>query len=254
MNTELCAKCGETAGAHHMGGQEHTFTPTPQYRDLGSDEVIQEGDEYKFCDDPWRPVDATIGMIVKHTYCDASWRNQFRRRIDQPEPPDAANERADTWKREFDIQVELYRATEKEAYDLRTQLASANTERNASVHREMLMHNEVAELRQKLAEAENLYGGNSPCGHLRKLTYGNGTIVETCMGCEVDALEKERDQLRDENERLRAALIEIQAVACGERQVADDDTDGLHWIYRAAKAAIENPNGTTDVQKPESGA
>lgn len=51
-------------------------------------------------------------------------------------------------------------------------------------------------------------------------------------------------QLIGEVERLRETIRDIESVACGETQVAEDDTEGLRWIWQqccdsraAAKAA-----------------
>ena len=40
--------------------------------------------------------------------------------------------------------------------------------------------------------------------------------------------------------QLRKALAEIRQVACGEKQVADDDTEALHWIYKRIEALNGN--------------
>jgi len=37
---------------------------------------------------------------------------------------------------------------------------------------------------------------------------------------------------KDKNKRLRDCLDEIEAVSCGEDQVADDDSEGMGWIYK----------------------
>ncbi len=46
-----------------------------------------------------------------------------------------------------------------------------------------------------------------------------------------------RRELEERVERLRQTLTEIEAVACGEEQVADDDTGGLAWIWQRCKVA-----------------
>ncbi len=56
-------------------------------------------------------------------------------------------------------------------------------------------------------------------------------------------LEAELATAREKNKRLREALEEIEAVACGETQIesdgAYDDGDGLHWIYKRIQALPE---------------
>ena len=42
----------------------------------------------------------------------------------------------------------------------------------------------------------------------------------------------------DEIERLQDALKEIEAVACGETQVAENDTDGLQWIWKRCQTSL----------------
>jgi hypothetical protein len=42
---------------------------------------------------------------------------------------------------------------------------------------------------------------------------------------------------------LVAALQEIIEVASGERQVADDDTGGMAWIDKRARAALTQASG-----------
>lgn len=44
--------------------------------------------------------------------------------------------------------------------------------------------------------------------------------------------------LKDRIRELEAALQEIVDVASGERQVADDDTGGMEWVDRCARAAL----------------
>jgi len=39
-------------------------------------------------------------------------------------------------------------------------------------------------------------------------------------------------QLQAENERLKGCIDEIEAVSCGEEQVAEDDSEGMGWIYK----------------------
>ena len=39
-----------------------------------------------------------------------------------------------------------------------------------------------------------------------------------------------------ENKRLRDCLDEIERVSCGEDQVADDDSEGMGWIYKRIQA------------------
>ena len=40
-------------------------------------------------------------------------------------------------------------------------------------------------------------------------------------------------------EGLVEALSEIEAVSCGEKQVADDDSEGMGWIYKRIQALQE---------------
>jgi hypothetical protein len=43
--------------------------------------------------------------------------------------------------------------------------------------------------------------------------------------------------------RLEEALEEIREVASGEKQVADDDTEGLAWVDKKAKSALDGGKG-----------
>jgi len=44
--------------------------------------------------------------------------------------------------------------------------------------------------------------------------------------------------LADEVDALQSAMQEIVEVASGERQVADDDTEGMAWIDKRARRAL----------------
>jgi len=41
-------------------------------------------------------------------------------------------------------------------------------------------------------------------------------------------------------EKLRELIDEIEAVSCGEKQVADDDSEGMGWIYKRIQALKES--------------
>ena len=41
------------------------------------------------------------------------------------------------------------------------------------------------------------------------------------------------------HEKLKTALEEIEAVSCGEKQVAEDDSEGMGWIYKRIQALKE---------------
>lgn len=60
---------------------------------------------------------------------------------------------------------------------------------------------------------------------------------------EIDRLHKLAQEKDAEVARLREALETVVSVASGERQVADDDTGGMAWIDRFARAALNS--GTT---------
>ncbi len=53
----------------------------------------------------------------------------------------------------------------------------------------------------------------------------------------------EYDIVREENKRLREAMDEIEAVACGETQIETDgvydDGDGMKWIYDRTQALLK---------------
>jgi hypothetical protein len=48
--------------------------------------------------------------------------------------------------------------------------------------------------------------------------------------CEI--IDKQAEQIKAKDE----AIAEIERVACGDDQVADDDSDGMGWIYRRIQA------------------
>lgn len=50
-------------------------------------------------------------------------------------------------------------------------------------------------------------------------------------------------RLRSECDALREALEEIVRVASGEKQVSVDDTEGMEWIDKFARAAIAKDRG-----------
>jgi len=43
-------------------------------------------------------------------------------------------------------------------------------------------------------------------------------------------------QLQAENKQLKNCIKEIEAVSCGEKQVAENDSDGMGWIYKKIQA------------------
>lgn len=47
---------------------------------------------------------------------------------------------------------------------------------------------------------------------------------------------KEYDNLEAEAGRLTECLNEIESVSCGESQVAEDDSEGMGWIYKRIQA------------------
>jgi len=44
------------------------------------------------------------------------------------------------------------------------------------------------------------------------------------------------DKLSTENEQLKECLHEIEAVSCGKEQVAEDDSEGMGWVYKRIQA------------------
>lgn len=71
-------------------------------------------------------------------------------------------------------------------------------------------------------------------------------VVDEPVRDHVDELEAALAKAKAENEKLRQALDEIEAVACGETQIeADggyDDSDGMKWIYDRTQALKEQNN------------
>lgn len=55
--------------------------------------------------------------------------------------------------------------------------------------------------------------------------------TEGCLFCEINRQNDEISELKDVLEQIRRA-------ACGEDQVADDDTGGLHYIYKLANKTL----------------
>ena len=47
------------------------------------------------------------------------------------------------------------------------------------------------------------------------------------------------DELQAENKQYHEAIEEIEAVSCGEKQVAEDDSEGMGWIYKRIQALKE---------------
>ena len=62
------------------------------------------------------------------------------------------------------------------------------------------------------------------------------------------ALMDRHDNQHTEIDRLRAELASIRDVACGEAQVAEDDSEAMGWIYRRIVDALK-PNGKDDTPK-----
>jgi hypothetical protein len=48
----------------------------------------------------------------------------------------------------------------------------------------------------------------------------------------MDLAKEQMDSLSAKNQRLQTAIDEIERASCGEDQVAENDTDGMHWIYK----------------------
>jgi len=46
-------------------------------------------------------------------------------------------------------------------------------------------------------------------------------------------------QAINSHEKMKTALEEIEAVSCGEKQVAEDDSEGMGWIYKRIQALKE---------------
>ena len=57
-----------------------------------------------------------------------------------------------------------------------------------------------------------------------------------CRTREENAADLAYEESQNSPERL--ALEEIRAVACGEIQIGDDDTEALTWIFRKAEQAL----------------
>jgi len=72
-----------------------------------------------------------------------------------------------------------------------------------------------------------------------KLYSGNLFIdAATCFGS-AKALGKEiemRWQLKAENDKLKRMIDEIEDISCGEKQVADNDSEGMGVIYKLIQA------------------
>ncbi len=49
---------------------------------------------------------------------------------------------------------------------------------------------------------------------------------------------EENKELKKTIDGLREALGQIERAACGEDQIAGNDTDGLRWIWNKTKAAL----------------
>jgi hypothetical protein len=97
----------------------------------------------------------------------------------------------------------------------------------------------VESLRKELAQAQReLEDEREAIEHAATLLLPlvdtkDGTLVSLAENCAAE-VESLRTELRD----MREALTEIRAVACGENQVADDDTEALAWIFRKAEALL----------------
>jgi Mg2+ and Co2+ transporter CorA len=50
------------------------------------------------------------------------------------------------------------------------------------------------------------------------------------------------DRARDENNKLKTCIDEIEKVSCGENQVAEDDSEGMGYIYKRITALKEELN------------
>lgn len=92
------------------------------------------------------------------------------------------------------------------------------------------------------------------CGKCGKtMTPENSTAAPEyflCDGCAVEVGLKPRRRI-DPQARIKElleAIEEIRQVATGERQVGNDDTDGLDWIARRI-AALKPPNSISNLQK-----
>lgn len=68
--------------------------------------------------------------------------------------------------------------------------------------------------------------------------FKNGVIDSDEIAEQLNEKDTELDALRLRADALEAALKEIREVACGETQVAEDDTEGMAYIYRRITALL----------------
>lgn len=80
---------------------------------------------------------------------------------------------------------------------------------------------------------------------------GSSQQAVTELVAKIESLTAERDAANEEAARLGATLDIIRQAACGEEQVADDDTLGLRWIWEHAKDALSGSRSALDAVKAE---
>jgi len=85
----------------------------------------------------------------------------------------------------------------------------------------------------KRATCRGSYLLGSACGNCEKCMWERSQISQS-----IDLAEEVARCFRQAN-NMRAALEEIVLVASGKNQVAQDDTEGMAWIVKFARAALE---------------
>jgi len=64
----------------------------------------------------------------------------------------------------------------------------------------------------------------------------NETVDKVFTDETADAFFADVSKLADQFEQMEKCLNEIEAVSCGEKQVAENDSEGLGWIFKRIQA------------------
>lgn len=116
-----------------------------------------------------------------------------------------------------------------------TLVAKENERLRAEIERLKSEHTVyVIQLQDEQAE------GAAEIERLKQVESGLGERLEWQAKNMVKMVDEYTAIYKADNERLRKALDKISRIACGEDQVANDDTEGMGVIYRLAIEALSN--------------